>query len=546
MGRNKIDIPIIKAGKDICRFIFTKDESMQGRYDLKIDFRKNIYEVWTYRMFARCPIIWDIENTENTSITYHHGDNNRPIIIHLKNENPNVEKKYQTLPANRIQPPNVNTMFPIPLCKIEIPKEIAQKAQIYKRKSYHHSIDMEEMNVLEMFMVSDDFEFSESNRKKYAQIFECQARLSMEYYATYTVLSDYEKSVNFMPRNGIPEKREMIIGGLKGMKIVVNMFSVSEIDRFWDKVHVTFIENELAEDMLLCTLLKHTGVNWVSSEYKRFCGSANLKQLQPPTLPLSKIPVLKESVAEWTLKNKCLSEKEADSLEIRAGRARCNLYIELKKHEDYIKEQREYYVKQAYLFREALGFLRQESVGNANVKDNICYMNEKQAWLATDWCVHTCELHMLFARFMGISDYIIWLQSIRHKDYVEDGKKFTRGRDGIIYGIAKKITSENTVFRHAWLNIDDYFEIDLVRDALDIFFRDGSGEKQKPVTVSRSRLYAKNDPWNGMRTRLENKGFICEPIKFKIFNKKDIERFFQSKNGLYEDIYNDIMENIKK
>ena len=60
-NKNKISIPIIKNGKDICRLIFTKDENMQGCYDLKINLQKNPYEVWTYRLFARYPIIWDCQ-----------------------------------------------------------------------------------------------------------------------------------------------------------------------------------------------------------------------------------------------------------------------------------------------------------------------------------------------------------------------------------------------------------------------------------------------------------------------------------------------------
>ena len=35
--RNKIDIPIIKSGKDICRLVFSKKES--GLFDVKIDSR---------------------------------------------------------------------------------------------------------------------------------------------------------------------------------------------------------------------------------------------------------------------------------------------------------------------------------------------------------------------------------------------------------------------------------------------------------------------------------------------------------------------------
>lgn len=515
MSKNKIDIPIIKDGKDICRLIFTKDESMPGRYDLKLDFRKNVYEVWTYRMFARYPIIWDVENAENFSMTYHHGANDNPIMIHLKNECADGDCRYRTLPAKHIQAPNTNTMFPIPLCKLEIPANTGEKAPQYRQKSYHHPVDMGEMNVVEVFMVSEEFDFTGFGFERYRQIFSCHMGLSFEYYASYTVLSDYEKASHFMPKHGVAEERMIAIGGLNGMKIFVNKFSVPEIDRFWDKVHVTFVENELAEDMLLCTLVRYPQVNLLPGEYDGiFLGSADLEQLRPPALSLARIPVLQESCADWALKENMLSKEEKDRLEIRAGRARWKVYKELEKHERYIQSQGEHYRKQAYLFREALAELKRQSIEKSEVRDGVRYMNEKQAWLATDWCVHTYEIHMLFARFIELQEYSMQVQRIVHKNYVEPEMiPSEMDEDGIIHGTARNITPENTIFDHVWLRIDDYFEIDLTRDTLDICCEKDGGRKQVPVVVSRSRFYA-----------------------------QDVEGFLGAGNGMYEEIYRDIVK----
>lgn len=92
MGRkNKINIPIVKNGKDICRLLFTRDENMPGFYDLKINFRKNLFEVWSYRLFARCP-----------------------IMIHLKDETMCGTDAYRTLPVKNILAPGTDSMFPLP------------------------------------------------------------------------------------------------------------------------------------------------------------------------------------------------------------------------------------------------------------------------------------------------------------------------------------------------------------------------------------------------------------------------------------------------
>lgn len=515
MGKNNVDIPIVKEGKDICRLIFTRDDAMQGRYDLKMDFRKNLYEVWTYRQFARYPVIWDVEYSENVSMTYHHGANDNPIMIHLKNENQEGAHRYRTLPASHIQAPNTNTMFPIPLCKIEIPSGIIERAQDYKKKARHYPVDMGNMNVLEVFMVSEEFDFSELAMKKYSQILSCQMFLSFDYYASYTVLSDYAKASHFMPEHGVAEERMIVIGELNGMKLVVNKFCVPEIDNFADKMHVTFVENELAEEVLLCTLCKYPPINPLTNEYDEiYVGSANLEQLRPPSLLLARIPVLQESCADWALKGNLLDDGEKRRLEERAGTARWRMYRELKKHENYIQSQGEDYRRRAYLFRDALAVLKRQSAENAEIREGVRYMDEKQAWLASDWCVHTYEIHMLFAKFLGLQEYDMQVCRITH---------------------------QNMIFDHVWLRIDDYFEIDVTRDALDICCGKDGGNKQIPVLVSRSRFYVQDDPWDGMRKRLEDNGFICESPRYKSFKKEDIEAFFRMKNGLYESIYCDIM-----
>lgn len=55
-SKNKISIPIVKEGKDLCRMIFQRAE--EGKFDLKLEFRNNPYQVYSYRLFALSPIEW--------------------------------------------------------------------------------------------------------------------------------------------------------------------------------------------------------------------------------------------------------------------------------------------------------------------------------------------------------------------------------------------------------------------------------------------------------------------------------------------------------
>ena len=80
----------------------------------------------------------------------------------------------------------------------------------------------------------------------------------------------------------------------------------------------------------------------------------------------------------------------------------------------------------------------------------------------------------------------------------------------------------NGLINHVWLQIDDYFEIDIVRDELNQYLHD-RGAKQIPVVVSRSRLYAQDDPWDGMRYRLEQNGYIVHRMRYKRIEHKNVQ-----------------------
>ena len=119
---------------------------------------------------------------------------------------------------------------------------------------------------------------------------------------------------------------------------------------------------------------------------------------------------------------------------------------------------------------------------------------------------------MLFARYIGLREYSMQVQ------------RFYRSDD------------RSVIFDHVWLRIDDYFEIDVFRDALNMFLKDEE-KKQRPVLVSRSRFYVMDDSWDGMRQRLEESGYICESSKWKRFKEEEVRQFFNSPNGLFEQIY---------
>lgn len=229
-----------------------------------------------------------MDDTEHISMSYHHGAGERSIIIHLKDETMRGADAYQTLPVKNILAPGTDSMFPLPLCKLEIPDNVVNQAEEYHAKGYHHVVDTGEMNVLEFYMVTDSFDLDAFWSMKYSTIWMCQMGMSLEYFSSFTVLSDYEKNAHFMPKHGQVEDRLVAISGLQGMKIMVCKYRVPEINGIWDRLHMTFIENKYAEDRLMCTIIRYPKINLRPNEYDGiYMGSANLDQLKPPPGPLA-------------------------------------------------------------------------------------------------------------------------------------------------------------------------------------------------------------------------------------------------------------------
>ena len=146
---------------------------------------------------------------------------------------------------------------------------MVNQAGEYHAKDYHHVVDTGEMNVLEFYMVADSFDLDAFWSMKYSTIWMCQMGMSLEYFSSFTVLSDYEKNAHFMPEHGQVEDRLVAISGLQGMKIMVCKYRVPEINGIWDRLHMTFIENKYAEDMLMCTIIRYPKINLRPNEYFR-------------------------------------------------------------------------------------------------------------------------------------------------------------------------------------------------------------------------------------------------------------------------------------
>lgn len=132
MNKSDYTIPIIISNKDIGRIIFSPKDDNQ--YDIKFNFFQQKFALQLYNLFAWRPTVGFVPESEDLEITYHCAQGNKSPMIHLKKEHVNEgERRYYTLPVPNVRTPRSDTIFPIPLCKIEIPDQILQEASPYAK-----------------------------------------------------------------------------------------------------------------------------------------------------------------------------------------------------------------------------------------------------------------------------------------------------------------------------------------------------------------------------------------------------------------------------
>lgn len=454
--QNKISVPITRYGKDICRVIFQRNAD--GKYDIKFEFMGNSYQVNSYRLFSYEPIIWNVENPQNVNMSYHRGSDDRNVIIHLKDESKQGREKYHTLPITRIQPPNTNQLFPIPIFKMEIPKYVADLAGEYRAKSYHHRLEVNDANVIEVFMASDTFDIENYYGNDMGKIMFSQLSLSFEYFSSCSVISDYCKNEYFMYENE-PMERFCGLGGIPGMQLFVVKYKVPHFDKVFKQLHITFIENELAEEILLCTKVIYPKVHPLARVYdKIYYGGPTLEQLKPPAGAFTKIPVMCNTTVLSVMGSDEISQEQKDKLEIMAGNARVKLYYEMKNFEEELQKQTDEYKEKALKFLDTIDFTKRQS--------NLVRKAEK--------------VYIRFAKYCGLeAPYGLY--------------RFTISKG------CKKLV-------HSWLVLDDRLSIDLFPGEIDKLI---GMKTQEKVHILRSKMRFKNDELDGVRDKLRKCGYTC-------------------------------------
>lgn len=290
--------------------------------EIKIDFLTNEFEVACYKLFSHEPIRWDVLDSEQCDITYHKGENARAITIHIKHKPKNNDRSsYTNLPLQRIQAPNINQIFPLPLLKLEVPNNACKMR--YNQKKYHKTLAVNECNVIEIYMTNKDFDI-DTFMRKFPGMHLAFLMLSFEVFATNTVTTGRKKSSSIIPSDG-PKTIMTELDFLDDVKIIAIHYEDKQLDESQSKLRITFIENELSEAIFSMMKIVYPEPDG-DGTYDSVClGCATLSDVNQPVAPFLRPSIGNCSLLQDGLRRGQLTEEEKEKLYWHALKLRIKL-----------------------------------------------------------------------------------------------------------------------------------------------------------------------------------------------------------------------------
>lgn len=516
---HNIDVPIIKNGKDICRLIFTKAE--EEKYDIKIDSREKEFRVQVYKLLARRPVeIFQSDMTsydKNHDISYHHGADNKPIVVHIKSkvrEEGNLQ--YRTLPLTHILPPNANEKYPLPLLKLEIPGNVVETSSDYRKKNRHYPVDICNSNVVEVYMMNENHAKSTDLLQSFVE--ETQMIMPIDFFASNTILTGSQKMNTYIPHE--PEERCVIINELDGMSLMIIFYPEPTLDRRRNALYYTFIENQHASDILLNTLFVVDRENG-----RMFYGGANRMDLGMLSGKVTDkdwmFGQMKNEDGKlvdryrYTLSQKLYMDckddnsKEKEWLRKISVESAGRLYDLTVEHEKIQEKMKTDLLKKCKQFHDKLdSYLKQIQLKQRKEWDRVA-----------DYLIFArhndeCALYSLLARYLGMSGFQVGACMIKNIEEQELEK-------GII---------------HYWLLYDDNWNVDIFCDDLNPYVLDNEPKYESvQVTVGLDPVYTRPDiPCDTYRIK-DRCGMT--PIGYMRISDEQTVQMRQDMDGILEKAY---------
>ena len=238
-------LAITRNGRDLLRVI--PGSMDDGKLDIKIDCLGIDYTVFCYPLMARNPIFDYSPHRDDTAITYHHGKDDLPVVIHLKRKHPSEhECRYRNLPLNGIIAPTTDLIMPLPLLKLEIGEDACFKfVKAPKRGVKSLPIDPGN-NVCELYMTSRDFTFHEMSQV-FPGLASILANLPFECWSSSWTTVNQSKAETVPHGNPVELIKGVEVGPVCFFIVQYRSSMLFDVD----SLRLSFIDNALSETIML-------------------------------------------------------------------------------------------------------------------------------------------------------------------------------------------------------------------------------------------------------------------------------------------------------
>ncbi|MGE4284018.1 MAG: hypothetical protein AB7G87_09895 [Clostridia bacterium] len=472
-------IAIIKNGYDICRII--PNDPKNGKYNLKISLLGKPFNIELYKQFAVRATRIELDYQESVEISYHIGDRNYPVLIHLKEKSKNGEIKYKRLPLDHIKAPNVNSEYPMPLFRLVLPDLaiIEKQYSLYSPKPKKHRVlNIEDNNVVEFWMTGASFE-SEKFMHQDAEWSFAQMVMPIEFFAANTAYLETPKFSFFISSEA--RKCGTQLDFNQEVSILSYYYTIPDENlRFMrNKCILAFIENDLSDDILLNSVISKQ--NLVDNEYQ------NILMGLPTAYSLNKCVEVAftdnksgHTIAEWILK------KENRNVTFHVERFLQQYLLSKKRyserlsnHKTAIEERRKAIEQNVLKFRNAYDFCKKHfqrkfeciKAEIENYEPDADGLYNIPLDVLTDWFViaewqKPLCIYILLAKYLGITEL-----QVSGWHFYNEGQSIESHTES-----GKEIYLYNTTVREhpnyrCWMQYDEFINIDFLCDIFNDLFQ---------------------------------------------------------------------------
>lgn len=282
-------IAVRKNDIDFCRIIPIK-RNEEGGFEIKISPFSLSTIIKSYKFLERVPEkrIYD----EKIEVTYHIANEQNKTKIHVKRSS---NRNKETILEENLIDLNINHIFPIPLFKVFIPDKSLKKQ--YKRKSSHISIDLENNNYAEFYLINSNSPFLKKDH-----FIEMYMPISLEYLASNNIPIDKAKARFFQNlKNKRNAKFMQLLNVDNNLSIIVIMYKSFENS---NDTELIFIENEYSKDILLLTRLLPGKPSTNKNELESVSyGNVNFRNIPGTVFGMSNLKINTNTIIGNLIKN---------------------------------------------------------------------------------------------------------------------------------------------------------------------------------------------------------------------------------------------------